>query len=439
MKQLFLVIYFFSIISLSNYSFAGRNQAISKSASDNTVLTPLLNNTNTKIMNWAISVKETNVDGTAYLFYRLILNSSLAKYSLLIPTDEFFTKVIDPIAYGQDIQGVIKYWYNEKTATVNATIYKYNKATNEALDSVDVITSAAFIKNRLLNILNAHIVVGDISSGNKYYLTRNHDIISVTGSETNMTIEGGGNIMNNTKPQVTQVVQQSNGNTYFLNSVIEPSLKSVYKTLSDDPDFSEFFKLLSGIPDTCINQIFFKQGIDFSVKFHNTFNYSIYVPTNEAILTAINSGKIKSWESIYAMTNAIERSNEINKMIRLLKYHFQDNAVFFGDNLNKVFSTATIKLNNNTSFFKTSQNKFFKIGINGSAATMQLKTEMNTTANITSKNNIIAKDYIFAKLPSGYKNIDGTGTISGISFSSSLITTSSSTVIHQIDNLLMFE
>ena len=53
--------------------------------------------------------------------------------------------------------------------------------------------------------------------------------------------------------------------------------------------------------------------------------------------------------------------------------------------------------------------------------------------------NIIAKDYIFDKLPSLYKNVDGTGSISGVLFNTSNITTSASSVIHEIDNVLTFE
>jgi hypothetical protein len=53
--------------------------------------------------------------------------------------------------------------------------------------------------------------------------------------------------------------------------------------------------------------------------------------------------------------------------------------------------------------------------------------------------NIIAKDYIFDKLPSLYKNVDGTGSASGALFSTSNIVTSASAVIHEIDNVLTFE
>jgi hypothetical protein len=53
--------------------------------------------------------------------------------------------------------------------------------------------------------------------------------------------------------------------------------------------------------------------------------------------------------------------------------------------------------------------------------------------------NIIAKDYVFGKKPSEYRNVDGTGSVTGSLFNTSTITTSASAVIHQIDKVLTFE
>lgn len=51
----------------------------------------------------------------------------------------------------------------------------------------------------------------------------------------------------------------------------------------------------------------------------------------------------------------------------------------------------------------------------------------------------LRKIIFFAKLPTLYKNIDGSGAAAGTAFNTSLITTSASAVIHQIDNILLFE
>jgi hypothetical protein len=139
-------------------------------------------------------------------------------------------------------------------------------------------------------------------------------------------------------------------------------------------------------------------------------------------------------------------------MIQFLKYHFQDNAVFFGQTVNDQFQSATIKNDDNATYWGTSKNKYFKIGVVGGSNSLVLTMDSQTgnslrTANVltadpvtgSSLYNIIAKDFIFDKLPSAYKNIDGTGATSGVSFSTSNITTSASAVIHEIDNVLTFE
>ena len=102
----------------------------------------------------------------------------------------------------------------------------------------------------------------------------------------------------------------------------------------------------------------------------------------------------------------------------------------------------TIKQNDAQSYWNTAKNKFLKIGVTGTDNTLKLTTENGKTANVVTQDglyNIIAKDYVFAQLPSKYKNIDGTGSATGSNFVTSTITSASSAVIHQIDNVLTFE
>lgn len=410
------------------------------------VYSPVLLSGNSKVMNWAINISELSYDKVPFAFYQLYLNSLVSKYSLFIPTDEYLHNFIDPIAYSQDVQGVLKYWYNSKTNVVNATVYKYSKATGIVGDSVDVITNQEFLKNRLWDILSNHIVVGDVESGQKYYITKGNDIIKVEGSGTNLTVQGGQDILNSTVCKTTNLFNQANGNTYFLDKPIEPALKSVYTTLSEKPEFSEFYDLLSGVPDTCINQIFAKQGVDFRIKFFNAYRYTVYVPTNEAVKNAIDSKLITPWATIYTMEPKT-RSAAIQKMIRFLKYHFQDNAVFYGQTVNDQFQSATIKTDATPTHFGTSKNKYFKLGVVGSANELTLTMDSKAgepvrMAKVVTENglyNIIAKDYIFNKLPSLYKNIDGTGVSTAGAFNTSSISTSASAIIHQIDNVLTIE
>ncbi len=410
------------------------------------VYSPVLLSPNSKIMNWAINISQRSVDGIMFAFYKLYLNSLVSKYSLFIPTDEYFSKFIDPIAYGQEISGALKYWYNEKTSTVNATVYKYDKTNDIVGDSVDVITSSAFLQNRLWDLLDSHIVVGDVESGKNYYITKANDIIHVAGSGNSVVVKGGGDVARNTQSNVTTVFRQYNGSTYFLDKQIQPALRSVYKVLSDNPEFSMFFELLNGVPEGNIVQIFAQQGIDYRIKFFNAFRYTVFVPTNNAIQQAIDNKVIKTWQEISTLSGA-ERETAVTKLINFLKYHFQDNSVFFGDSFSGNYQSATLKTDLTQTHFGTVKNKYYKLGVVGNSNSMVITMDTPKdvplrTANVVTSNglyNIIAKDYIFAKLPSAYKYVDGTGPVSGSLFNTSSISTSASAIIHQIDNILTFE
>jgi uncharacterized surface protein with fasciclin (FAS1) repeats len=407
------------------------------------VYSPVLLSANTKIMNWAIRISSSSVDGTLFEFYKLYLNSLVSRYSVFIPTDDYFEHYVDPIAYGQDVPAVLKFKYVERTNSVMAYVHKYDKVNDlvepDPIDSISSTTASNFIKNRLWDVLDSHIVIGDITASKKYYVTKANDIIRVEGNEPNMTVSGGRNINMGTSSKVTRVFNQANGKTFFINNSIQPSLRSLYTTLASNPEFSEFFDMLSNVPSDYVAQIFYPQGVDYAVKFFNAYRYTVYVPTNEAIRAAVSSGKVTPWEAINEMPTGAARTAAIEKVVRFLRYHFQDNTVFFGDNVNSQYQSATIKTNDVKTHWNTARNKYYKIGVVGSANSMELTTENNKKASVTSLNNIIAKDYLFAKLPTAYKNVDGTGPLSGSNFNTSLISTSSSVVVHQINNILTFE
>jgi len=411
----------------------------------------------TKIFKWAILQND----------FRLYLNSIESDasratgtkfiYSFFVPTDEYFKNYVEPIAIGKNIPGALKFWYNSTTSAVNATIYKYDKTTNTLLDSVGVITPSSvlspysdFLVNRLLDILNSHVVVGNVESGKDYYLTKGNVALKVRGSGLDLKVAGDENLKRGEEVNVNKVYNQTNGTTYFIDKPIQAPLQSVYQVLSETPEFSSFFSLLTGnFP--AANQIFVKKtnyyGIDYNVKFFNTFNYTVYVPTNKAIDDAIQAGVISPWETTTSgivginQMIAADQTVAIQKLERFIRYHFQDNSVF-SDNqsYSSKYQSATMKLDDKPTYFSTFKNKYYQIRVDNNAGNITLTTDNNTTAHVISTPglyNIMTRDYVFNKTPSAFKDIDGTG--SGDSYSASLITTSSTAVIHQIDNVLTFQ
>ena len=405
----------------------------------------------TKIWNWAINQNQ----------FRLYLNSMVSRYSFFVPTDEYFTKYIDPIGYAQDVPVALKYWYNTKTSLVNATVYKFNKLSGEVTDSIAVIAATssqndattAFLNNRLNDLLNMHIVVGGVESGKDFYLTKGNVALKVTGSGNNMTVQSGENMDLQAPANVTKTYNQTNGYTYFIDKPIQAPLKSVFNVLSTHPEFSVFFALLNGFPASSPTSplIFIKNknyyGVDYNVKFFNTFNYTVYVPTNDAINSAIQAGIIIPWDSqgsivgINDMTDATVKAAAISNLERFIRYHFQDNSVFIdGQSVNGTYQSATIKNDDLPSNFNTFKNKYYKIGVSGSGTNLTLTTEKNQTAHVVTSSglyNIMTRDLVFSNQASAYKNADGTGT--GLDYVKSSIYTSSTAVIHQIDAVLNFQ
>jgi len=400
------------------------------------VYAPVLLSEETTVMNWAVNQNE----------FDLYLNALKSTYSFFVPTDEYFKNYIDPVSFAKDVKGAMKYWYNKKTNTVNATVYSYNPLTGEVGDSVNTITSTTFISNRLLDILNTHIVIGNVESGSKYYFTKNGNILQVKGTGAGLKVQAGYDIKSGTEVNVVNngVYRQQNGTTYFIDKPLQTPLQSVYKILSETPEFSEFFALLNGFTGTA-KEIFVKKtnfyGIDFNIKFFNTFNYTVYVPTNEAIQKAVSDGLIMNWEQINGITDVQQKLNAISKLERFLRYHFQDNSLFVdGETYYKLYQTATIKLDDKETQFRTYKDKYYRLGINSDGHNIKLDTENGGSANLIRDNglyNILTRDYIFSGNPQSYKEIDGTG--AGSDFSNSSIVTSSTAVIHQIDNVLRFE
>ncbi len=400
--------------------------------------------------------------------YHLYLNSMVNKYAFVAPTDTALKFYIDPLTYGTAKPTVLKFWYDDRPSVqkVKATIYNYNKLTNQILDSVTIVDNDAFIKSRMVNILDQSIVVKDFKTGGSfkdgYYFTKDGNVIlaskiedipgKVTSSET--VFQGGQDIKTDRVVHVRDsgIYHQENGTTYLVDELVQTPFRSVYSVLSDSanyPEFQEFFKLLSEFPK---NNVFLRKknyfGIDFNVKFFNTYRYTVYVPTNQAILDAYENGTIMKWEDINNISDQQVKDSVINRLERFVRYHFQDNSVFVHPNqsFEGLYQTATIKKDSSSSFFDTYINKFYRIKVENSVDSQNNKTlkltsdllgnspySVNVVVNDPKYYNIMTRDFVFSLDP------DGLSDLTSSSYLSSEITTSSTAVIHQIDRVLRFE
>ncbi|NDW17756.1 hypothetical protein D0T53_02350 [Dysgonomonas sp. 216] len=388
------------------------------------VMLPAEINENMKVFKWAIST----------LSFKPYLLSMVNYYSFFIPTDNF-TYIVpnslvsaNPFAY--------KFHYNDVKNDVYASVHYYNLTTHEVGDSIGAVSSST-LRSHLEDMLNYHIIVGNIEDGRDYYRTKGGGTIKVARSSNDIIVAGGGDIERDNTITVEDIYDQTketngkgNGKTYVIDEPLQTPTKSVYKILSNEPKFEKFFKLLEGRDDLWLGDskrsakysIFYKDvsqaGLDYNVRFLNTFHYTLYVPTNEAVQNALDAG-LPSWDDVEAETDQDKRDALAEKIIRFLRYHFQDNAVFLDKvGVSASYETATLDKNTDT---------FYKLTLNGGNYALNIQTESGGSTSVKTDEslfNIMGRDFKF-------------NTANPVTSSS--IVTSSYIVIHQINDCLYYE
>ena len=304
---------------------------------------PVLVNERLKIIDWAINEDEE-------LAFSAYLNSMVAEYSFFVPLidtvngSEFENKLvwIDPASFylkkmGTAGESSIKalafsYGKNSKNvSTVIADVYDFDETTGQltatgtriiperrlksgSTTDYEDTEEAKFIRNRILDLMDYHIIIGDVESpvvadslGFSYFRTKGRGTIKFKGvadpatQYKNMIVEGGWQIENEGQPDAIQrpvkVIQRNdlsknnpitkgNGRTYVLDRPLLPSRRSVYDIVSDSvhyPEFKSFFHLMertgifTGTSNT--NQI----ASQYCVSTFNTYHYTVYIPTSASV------------------------------------------------------------------------------------------------------------------------------------------------------------
>lgn len=411
---------------------------------------PALINRNMKIIDWAITQCKYNV----------YLNALGSDYSFFIPTNDALIEYIDPCSYGkQNLQLLSFRWDETKKVDerVYAVLYNYDEATG-ARDSVGIVNNYYRITKCLQDILDTHIVIGRVWDGkNTYFRTKNGTGIRVTNpsDESNMLVEGSFQ-MNEGKPlRVSRVYDQrkevagGNGKSYVLEGQpIMGTRLTVYDQLAAHPKyFGKFLELLegSGLLEKIHNLGTGNEndnkacgGTNISV--FNTYHYTIYVPSNEAIEQLQKEGKLPSWEQVDLDHQAGDEDKALSdslNIVNFLKYHIQDNALYIGaQNESGDFETSLINKKTRRFYMVKSQLKDDEIEVLDAVDQKNMRDGVATTKHTVSKKsyiddngiqrdlyNIQAREYL-------YNNRDAT--------TATELYTTSSAVIHLIDKPLSY-
>lgn len=409
---------------------------------------------NTQVMKWAITDDWSDLGDSQAMRFYMYLRSMENMYNLLVPTDEAFHNYRDPISWGLggSQREIWDFYYSTEQSRVVADVYAADAEGNKSGELKRTVRDISIIRNRLTDILDMHIVVGDNSDGvlsgyvndgsASYFLTKGGATIKVVGSGQDARFTGGGDMelaIDAANITISDdghqcIYDSQNGRTFFIDKLVHDPVKTVYNVLSEHPEFERFFDLCRG--DATVSQIFgddddfedifstkvtrSSSALGIVVSSFNNFRYTVLVPTNEAIDEAFaNDPNLHTWEEIALDTNFETKKAKALALLKFLRYHFVDNSVYLS-------GKGYGPLNYETGA-RNAYNKFHKVAVSSNGSNLTVTDEQGHSANVITNGglyNLMARDMIV-------NNADAS--------SATMITSSSRAVIHQIDHVLNYK
>jgi uncharacterized surface protein with fasciclin (FAS1) repeats len=389
---------------------------------------PALINRSMSILYWAIE----------QLNYGAYLNSLDSYYSFFIPDNEALLCYIDPVSYG-DVETVLyKFYYKDDAASeterVWASTWKYNIETGVVGDSIGEVTALSSLTSRLQDVLDNHIVVGNVESGKHFYQTKNGGVVRVEFDGNRVTsVQGTLQRDYGTSIQVApdDIYDQSvegNGKSYILrSSPLLTTRNSVADILAEHDEFSVFYTLLEGseLHETSRSKAT-TGSVNGNISALGNYHYTVYVPTNESLQALIDNGTLPTWESIARMEDdpnvPAEYVDSLSEVINeFLRYHIQDNAIYldmdYGSGVGETFTR-----NYETAIMNETSGKFYTIQAQVTPDAITLTDGRGDVRHVLTDNdqlyNLSAREY---------------------QISSGAIQTSAFAVVHRIDGPLFFK
>ena len=356
------------------------------------VLYPAVVKNNLKVMRWAVEQNQYNV----------YLNSLNSRYSFFIPSNGALQSYyVDPVSYGMSKRAVCTFDYDDEFKKVRAWMREIEGVAPdgsyilaEKKDDNEIKDNSLIVK-RLQDILDNHIVIGDVENGNEYYRTKGGQEIRVRNTSlgaSGMTVEGSRQINEGAPINVSHVYDQTkagNGKVYILEEPIMTTEKNVMDLLAEVPEMSKFRDLLdkSGLleDNRDNNKACVKPN---NISLFNAYHYTVYVPTDASLAS------FPTWEDVQAEPEGSpERIADSIKIMNMLLLHIQDGSLFIGsgnmaedgyetslvDPLTEKFIRIYAELKDNNLFVRKTQT---------SASVMR---KVIKTAN---KYNLMAREYV---------------------------------------------
>lgn len=447
------------------------------------------------IYNGSGNDSKENLMGLNYYAY-LRAKSDDIKFAFFLPSDSALKYYVDPLSIiPADVTGkkarTLSFSYNpanagggpekSKIAPLDCKQYSFNRAEGTINTEIkgDNPKQDEYL-NRLGDILDTHTIVYDVKQDpmgilgeNKYYLTRSGAPVRICNQDGHLRIQGGMQIENQKNypgqsdaipgyyyAEVVKKFDKTNGTTYCLDAPILPSVSSVYKVMNDMNN-QEFLNLCTGATEELINAVGLlpidpstgktdfsdvnkylifasKNGLDENVTFFTKYNYTVYVPTDEAILKEIQEKKLPTWESIQEYVDTYSGDPEwdvpggykakakaqVELLLNFIRGHFQDESIF-ADERREAPGYS------NSATMDSKGEKFVPIYYHQEGnGKLSLFRDGYYDCSVTDKKNIFARDYVADGVNYSVNNI------SDIKLVGSTIRYSSYSVVHEIDGTL---
>ena len=268
---------------------------------------PTLVNKSLQILNWDISAD--------VLGFNAYLNSMVATYSFFVPRAMYVPGISedcggydvllykDPVSGGEKYTQMFAFYYDEDPKTplkekVKARIYAVDEDGNIGERFGDATLDQ--VKDRLEDLLDYHIVIGDVEDGYEYYQTKGRGTVKV--DMANMLVYGGYQLEKNQGLKIQQVYDKlkdnGNGRTYLIDEPLASSYNSVNDILSDSighPEFSIFNDMMSPFYENERNG---NPVGGMNVNTFNTYHYTVYAPSDKVLAPMIENCEVLDWNKI---------------------------------------------------------------------------------------------------------------------------------------------
>ena len=323
------------------------------------------------------------IDDLDYDKYLLSMGN---KFGLIVPTNDAMIFYDPYTAKGTDKRLAYKFVYIAKDDVVKVEKWNAYDPTTGAYGplkgaKIGDVNDAG--KEKLLKeMLEYYIIPADIAADSltnrMYYMAKGYGTIKVGRDENGhvTALAGGRELQNGTMiPLGREPYFQKNGQTYRLSAgMIHPATQSVYDVLSTTTEFKGFYDLCQPVGMSAFFEYMkkyikaeYKEDVAIeqfnifndkkNIRMFDTYHYTVYVPSNEAMELAHEQG-LPTWEALNEERLAIEAiekdslpklANDSVKTVELkaelaqrkkglkvgtdlilsfVKYHFQDNSVY---------------------------------------------------------------------------------------------------------------